>query len=154
MAPKIKHNVTGNLVGDPEMLDLESGKRLLTFRLAETPRWYDREAQEWKAGQTTYYDVAMNESAQARNALATLKFGMRVDVVGDYNAKPYVNKEGQASLNHRIFADKVSPSLEFATAVVTKNQPRQQHTQDHTQEATQTQHEQQAVVDEAWGLHH
>jgi single-strand DNA-binding protein len=152
MAPRIKHSVTGNLVGDPVEHLLDGGKTILSFRIAENTRKFDRESQSWQDGPTTFYDVGMNESVHSRNVKATLSRGMRVDVVGDYDAKPFVTKDGQAGLNHRIFAEKVAPSLEFATAEVTANvKPSPAPSQDNA-DLSPEQLQKRQEADAAWGI--
>ena len=53
-----KHTVTGNLTADPVTRKVGESE-LVTFRLADTPRIFDREAKAWKDGETVYYDVAV-----------------------------------------------------------------------------------------------
>ncbi|MCP3425832.1 single-stranded DNA-binding protein [Rothia sp. AR01] len=118
--------VTGNLVKDPEAVQLKSGKRLTTFTLAENNRQFNREAQQWEDGEPNYFDVAVDADSSrlgnlAQNVGESLHKGDRVSVEGSYTASPYVNKNGEAGINHKIWASEVSPSLMFASADLHQN---------------------------------
>ena len=115
-----KHTATGNLVDDPVTREV-NGSKLVTFRLADTPRVFDREANEWKDGEAVFYDVAVKSVRLGENVVGSLAKGNRATVTGNYEAVPYVNKEGSPGLNHRVWADEVSASLEFATVEIAQN---------------------------------
>jgi len=40
--------IAGNLVDDPELRFTPSGQPVAKFRIASTPRFYDKQAAEWK----------------------------------------------------------------------------------------------------------
>lgn len=149
-----KHTATGNLVEDPVSRDVK-GNKLVTFRLADTPRVFDRAANEWKDGETVFYDVAVKNARFGENIMASLSRGNRVTVAGNYEPVPYVAKDGSPGLNHRLWADDVSASLEFATvrieptratANVSPSQSVQEAGVDVPVSAAQ------AEVDARWGL--
>lgn len=116
ISPKIRgHHITGNLVNDPELIQIGNNKQMVTFRVAENHRARDAESGQWQDIGATYYDVAisMNKEDLARNVLSSLRQGNRVSVAGTYDAKPYLAANGEVGMNHRIMADEVSASLAF-----------------------------------------
>lgn len=117
-----KQTVTGNLVADPvkRPVDSQSGF-ITTFRLAENHRVFDKAAQEWTAGEPTYYDVAVKAAKLGDNIRASVGEGHRVTVTGNYEPVPYITKNGEAGLNNRIWADEVSASLAYASVEVQPN---------------------------------
>lgn len=146
-----KHTATGNLVDDPVQRAVTSGK-LTTFRLADTPRVFDRTANEWKDGETVYYDVAVKNARFGENVMASLAKGNRVTVAGNYEPVPYVAKDGSPGLNHRIWADDVSASLEFATVRIEQNTIQAPSSTPTSPGVDFSAMAEQASVDEKWGL--
>jgi len=48
--------IAGNLVDDPELRFTPSGQPVAKFRIASTPRFCDKQAAEWKDGDTLFPD--------------------------------------------------------------------------------------------------
>lgn len=142
-----KHTVTGNLVADPV---IRGEAKLVTFRLADTPRFFDREASEWKDGETVFYDVAVRNARLGENVTASLRTGNRVTVAGNYEAVANITKEQKPVLNHRLWADDVSASLDFATVAIKPNPKGQWREEIDAQAASLD--PVQAAVDREWGL--
>ena len=46
--------IVGNLTADPEMRFTPSGAAVASFTVASTPRTFDRQAGEWKDGETLF----------------------------------------------------------------------------------------------------
>ncbi|MBW3068925.1 single-stranded DNA-binding protein, partial [Actinomyces sp. 594] len=46
--------IIGNLTADPEMRFTPSGAAVASFTIASTPRSFDRQAQEWRDGETLF----------------------------------------------------------------------------------------------------
>ena len=46
--------IIGNLTADPEMRFTPSGAAVASFTVASTPRTFDRQAGEWKDGETLF----------------------------------------------------------------------------------------------------
>lgn len=125
--PKIDDfKVTGNLVDAPKKVRTEAGRDLTVFQVAENNRVYDREAGQWQDADPNFYDVAIDANDRrlgnlAQNVSDSLGKGDLVTVEGAYTASPFVTRDGQAGMNHRIWASEVAPSLRFATAEVSRN---------------------------------
>ena len=49
--------ITGNLVDDPELRFTPSGQPVAKFRIASTPRFYDKATNVWKDGDTLFLTV-------------------------------------------------------------------------------------------------
>ena len=54
MAGETVITVVGNLTADPELRFTPSGAAVANFTIASTPRTFDRQAQEWKDGETLF----------------------------------------------------------------------------------------------------
>lgn len=111
--------LTGNLVDDPELRFTPAGHAVAKFRVASTPRTFDKQAQEWKDGETLFLSVAAWRQL-GENVAETLKRGMRVIVQGQLKQRTYDDREGVKRTVYEITADEVGPSLRNATAAVTK----------------------------------
>lgn len=108
-------NVAGNLTADPEQITTQSGEQLTVFDLAQNTRVRDASG-NWTDGETNYYSVGITNERLGQNVLASLHKGDRVNVEGTLQSSPYVRGNGEPGMNHRIFADDVSPSLRWHTA--------------------------------------
>lgn len=108
-------SVPGNLTADPQQITTNAGKPMTVFDLAQNTRVRD-EAGNWGDGPTNYYSVGITDERLGRNVMASLKKGDRVNVEGTLRSTPYLRGNGEPDMNHRIFADDVSPSLRWHTA--------------------------------------
>jgi len=54
MAGETQITVVGNLTGDPELRFIQSGAAVVNFTVASTPRTFDRQANEFKDGETLF----------------------------------------------------------------------------------------------------
>ena len=73
--------IAGNLVDDPELRFTPSGQPVAKFRIASTPRFYDKQAAEWKDGDTLFLTVNVWRQ-QAENVAESLTRGSRAIVTG------------------------------------------------------------------------
>jgi single-strand DNA-binding protein len=111
--------VAGNLVDDPEMRLTPNGAAVTKFRVASTPRTFDRQTNEWKDGEALFLTCSVWRQA-AENAAETLARGMRVIVQGRLKQRSYEDREGVKRTVYELDVDEVGPSLAYATATVTK----------------------------------
>lgn len=114
-------NITmiGNLVDDPELRFTPSGAAVAKFRVASTPRYLDKNTNEWKDGDTLFLQCQIWRQA-AENVAESLTKGMRVILSGRLKQRSYETKEGEKRTVFEIEVDEVGPSLRNATAKVTK----------------------------------
>jgi len=111
--------LVGNLVDDPELRFTPSGAAVAKFRIASTPRYLDRQTNEWKDGESLFLTCNVWRQA-AENVAETLQRGMRVVVQGRLKQRSYETKEGEKRTVFEVEVDEVGPSLRNATAKVTK----------------------------------
>ena len=111
--------IIGNLVSDPELRYTPSGQAVAKFRIASTPRSFDKQANEWKDQPSLFLDVNVWRQA-GENVAESLQRGMRVIVTGRLEQRSYETKQGEKRTIYEITADEVGPSLKNASAKVTK----------------------------------
>lgn len=109
----------GNLTNDPELRFTPSGAAVAKFTVASTPRYMDRQTNEWKDGDTLFLQCQIWRQA-AENVAESLTRGMRVIVSGRLKQRSYETKEGEKRTVFEVEVDEVGPSLRNATARVTK----------------------------------
>ncbi len=119
MAGETVVTLVGNLVDDPELRFTPSGAAVANFRVASTPRTYDRQSGEWKDGESLFLSCSVWRQA-AENVAESLQRGMRVIVQGRLKSRSYDDREGQKRTVFEIDVDEVGPSLRSATAKVTR----------------------------------
>lgn len=137
MAGETPITVVGNVVADPELRFTPGGAAVANFRIASTPRTFDRTTNEWKDGDTLFLGVSVWRQ-QAENVVESLHRGDRVIVVG-YLAQRQYEKDGERKSSYEIKAEEVGPALKNATANVTKStgNGQQQRAQGYGQQAPQ-----------------
>ena len=113
--------IVGNLVDDPELRFTPSGAAVAKFRIASTPRFMDKQTNEWKDGESLFLSCNVWRQA-AENVAESLQRGMRVIVQGRLKQRSYETKEGEKRTVYEIEVDEVGPSLRSATAKVVKTQ--------------------------------
>jgi single-strand DNA-binding protein len=119
MAGETTITIIGNLVDDPDLRFTPSGAAVANFRIASTPRTFDRQANEWKDGDTLFMSCSVWRQA-AENVAESLQRGMRVIVQGRLKSRSYETREGEKRTVFEIDVDEVGPSLRSATAKVTR----------------------------------
>ena len=120
MAGDTTITVIGNLTADPELRFTTSGAAVCNFTVASTPRAFDRQANEWKDGETLFMRCSVWREA-AENVAESLQKGTRVIVQGRLKARSYETKEGERRTSQELEVDEVGPSTKYATAKVTRN---------------------------------
>jgi len=114
--------IVGNLVDDPELRFTPAGAAVAKFRVASTPRIFDKTTNDWKDGEGLFLTCSVWRQA-AENAAETLSRGMRVIVQGRLKQRSYEDREGVKRTVYEIDVEEVGPSLLRASAKVTKNAP-------------------------------
>src|SRR5690349_11360185 len=110
----------GNLVDDPQLRYTPTGQAVANFRVASTPRFLDRQTNEWKDGDSLFLSCNVWRQA-AENVAESLQRGMRVIVSGRLRQRSYETKEGEKRTVYEIEVDEVGPSLRNASAKVVKS---------------------------------
>jgi single-strand DNA-binding protein len=127
MAGETVITVIGNLVDDPELKFTPSGAAVAKFRVASTPRVFDRQTNEWKDDESLFLTCSVWRQA-AENVAASLARGTRVIVQGRLKQRSYEDREGVKRTVYELDVEEVGPSLRNATAAVTKSNGRQSST--------------------------
>ncbi|MET7643021.1 single-stranded DNA-binding protein [Streptomyces sp. NPDC005426] len=112
--------IVGNLVDDPELRFTPAGAAVAKFRIASTPRVFDKTANEWKDGDGLFLTCSVWRQ-QAENAAETLTKGMRVIVQGRLKQRSYEDRDQVKRTVYEIDVEEVGPSLLRASAKVLKN---------------------------------
>lgn len=111
--------ITGNLVDDPELRFTPSGQPVAKFRIASTPRYFDKASNAWKDGDSLFLTVNVWRQA-AENVAESMTRGTRAIVTGRLRQRSYETKEGEKRTVYELEADEVGVSLKNATAKVAK----------------------------------
>lgn len=119
MAGETVITVVGNLVDDPELRFTPSGAAVAKFRVASTPRTFDKQTNEWKDGESLFLTCSVWRQA-AENVAESLTRGMRVIVQGRLKQRSYEDREGVKRTVYELDVEEVGPSLKNATSKVTK----------------------------------
>lgn len=120
MAGETQITVVGNLTADPELRFTPNGAAVANFRIASTPRVFDRQTNEWRDGEALFLSCSVWRQ-YAENVAETLRKGMQVIVQGRLKSRSYDDREGQKRTVFEIDVEDVGPTLRFATATVNRS---------------------------------
>src|SRR4051812_21446907 len=109
----------GNLVDDPELRFTQNGQPVTRFRIASTPRFFDKAAGDYKDGESLFLTCNIWRQA-AENVAESLQRGNRVIVSGRLRQRSYETREGEKRTVYELDVDEIGPSLKYATAKLTK----------------------------------
>ena len=112
--------VVGNLVDDPELRFTPAGAAVAKFRIASTPRVFNKTTNQWEDGETLFLTCSVWRQA-AENVAESLARGTRVIVQGRLKQRSYEDGQGVKRTVYELDVDEVGPSLARATAKVEKN---------------------------------
>ena len=128
--------LVGNIASDVELRFTPSGAPVANFRVASTPRTFNKTTNQWEDGEAMFLTCNVWRQA-AENASQSLAKGMRVIVQGRLKARTFQNREGENRTVFEIDVDEVGPSLTFATATVNRVDRNAQPNQAQQQAAPQ-----------------
>jgi single-strand DNA-binding protein len=111
--------VVGNLAGDPELRFTASGHAVANFTIAQTPRTFDKQSQQWVEDETLWVRASVWREA-AENVAETLSKGARVIAYGRLKARSFETKTGEQRTNWELDVEEIGPSLRWATAQVNR----------------------------------
>lgn len=113
--------VVGNLTGDPELRFTPSGAAVANFTIASTPRTFDKQANEFRDGETLFMRCSIWRDA-AENVGESLTKGTRVIAQGRLVQRSFETREGEKRTVVELQVDEIGPSLRYASASVTRTQ--------------------------------
>lgn len=111
--------VVGNLTSDPELRFTASGVAAASFTIASTPRLFDKQANEWKDGDTLFLRSTCWRDL-AENVAESLVKGSRVIAQGRLVQRSFETREGEKRTVVELQVEEIGPSLRNATATVTR----------------------------------
>lgn len=112
--------IVGNIVNDPEVRRTPAGVAVANFRVASTPRRFDKTTNDWVDGEGLFLTCNVWRD-QAEHVAESLSKGMRVIVTGNLRQRSYENREGQQRSVYEIEVHDVGPSLKWATGRVERS---------------------------------
>lgn len=119
MAGETFITTVGNLVADPELRYTQGGVAVASFTIASTPRFFDRQANEWKDGDALFMRCSAWRDL-AEHISGSLTKGARVIASGRLQQKTFQTREGENRTSLEMEVEEIGPSLKFATAAVTR----------------------------------
>ncbi|MEH6374588.1 single-stranded DNA-binding protein [Streptomyces sp. KLMMK] len=115
--------IIGNLTADPELKFTDSGAALARFTVASTPRTFDREANQWKDGTSSFFRCAAWRSL-AEHVAGSLAKGTRVVLSGRIRQHDWQTPEGENRSMLVVEVDEIGASLRFTTVTVNDKRPK------------------------------
>lgn len=109
--------IVGNLTADPELKFTDSGQALARFTVASTPRTFDRDANQWKDGTSTFFRCAAWRSL-AEHVAESLGKGSRVVLSGRIRQHDWTTPEGDKRSMLAVEVDEIGASLRFTTVTI------------------------------------
>jgi len=119
MAGDTPITIVGNLVDDPELRFTANGVAVANFRVASTPRAFDKATNEWKDGDSLFLSCSVWRQ-YAENVAESLTKGARVIVTGRLKQRSYETNSGEKRTVFEVDVEDVGPALKSATAKVSK----------------------------------
>jgi single-strand DNA-binding protein len=110
----------GNLTDEPELRYTPAGVPVANFTIAMNRRTRDPVTNEWKDGETSFLRCNVWRQ-QAENVAESLSKGMRAIVVGRLRQRSWETPDGAKRSTVEVEVEHVGPSLQWATANVTKS---------------------------------
>lgn len=102
--------LVGNLVDNPEYRRTSNGSSVCNFRMASTPRRFDRRENRWRDGATLFLSVSCWRQL-AENVAASLSQGDRAMVLGRLRQRTFTTSKGDRREVYEVEADAVGAEL-------------------------------------------
>jgi single-strand DNA-binding protein len=120
MTGEISITVIGNLTNDPELRYTPSGAAVANFTIASTPRTFDRQAGEWKDGDTLFLRASVWRE-QAEHVAGSMAKGSRVIASGVLKPRTYETRTGEKRTVIELEVDEIGQSLRYTAAAPTSS---------------------------------
>lgn len=111
--------IVGNLTAAPELRYSQNGLAVVSMTIASTPRFFDKQTNEWKDGDTLFLRAsAWREFAE--HIAGSLDKGTRVIAQGNLQQREYEDRDGNKRSTVELKVEAIGPDLRNATAQVTR----------------------------------
>lgn len=107
--------IRGRLTSDPELRFTPSGAAVANLTIASNARRFDKQANEWKDGPTTFWRCSTWRDL-AENVAESLTKGAAVIAFGNVAQREYETKEGEKRTVVEVELEAIGPDLRWATA--------------------------------------
>jgi|GEM_PF-510466 len=112
--------LTGNVAAPPRQHTFPDGSRVTSLKIASTSRYYDRENQQWRNGETTYFGVRCFRGL-ADNVAQSVQLGQPVVVQGRLRIREFTH-EGERRFMPEVEANSLGHDLRWGLGSFTKPQ--------------------------------
>ncbi|MEU8041723.1 single-stranded DNA-binding protein [Streptosporangium sp. NPDC049078] len=112
--------LTGNVAAPPRQHTFPDGSRVTSLKIASTSRYYDRENQQWRNGETTYFGVRCFRGL-ADNVAQSVQMGQPVVVQGRLRIREFAH-EGERRFMPEVEANSLGHDLRWGLGSFTKPQ--------------------------------
>lgn len=99
--------IQGGATSDPELRYLPNGTAVAQFSLAQTPRRYNKQTQQWEDGDTHYFDVTIWKH-KAEAAANQITKGTQLIVTGRLEQQRWEDKQGNKRSRVQIVAEELA----------------------------------------------
>lgn len=109
----------GNLTRDPELKFLTNGSAMTKLGIAVNDGYFDKKTQEWVEKEPSFFNIICWREL-GEHVAESLSKGMKIIAIGKLEQRTWETDDGEKRSVIELTADEVSPSLQRATAVVTR----------------------------------
>ncbi|MFI6512105.1 single-stranded DNA-binding protein [Streptosporangium sp. NPDC050855] len=112
--------LTGNVAAPPRQHTFPDGSRVTSLKIASTSRYFDRENQQWRNGETTYFGVRCFRGL-ADNVAQSVRLGQPVIVQGRLRIREFTH-EGERRFMPEVEAGSLGHDLRWGLGSFSKPQ--------------------------------
>lgn len=112
--------IIGNLIDTPELRFTAAGIAVANFRIASTPRAFDKQANEWKDGESLFLGCSAWRQLAENIAESDLGKGTKVIVSGRLKQRSFETNSGEKRTVYEVDVEDMGPSLARNVAKVNR----------------------------------
>ncbi|MFJ2033456.1 single-stranded DNA-binding protein [Streptosporangium sp. NPDC087985] len=112
--------LTGNVAAPPRQHTFPDGSRVTSIKVASTSRYFDRENQQWRNGETTYFGVRCFRGL-ADNVAQSVHVGQPIVVQGRLRIREFTH-EGERRFMPEVEANSLGHDLRWGLGSFSKSQ--------------------------------
>ena len=111
--------IIGNLTRQPEIKILANGTVMCKLGVAVNTGYFSKQKNEWVDNEPSFFNITCWREL-AEHVAESLESGMKIIAIGQMEQRSWETPEGEKRSVIEMTADEVSPSLQRATAKVTR----------------------------------